>query len=138
MFLILFDIYTCVDIENILRSMNSHLPSSRRTLAEHIESGDHSYSAKNGHTIMIEEEEICLLESVCTDMERIRLRLPMYISTDTSAENAWKVEGIIETSVISKILNRKPNREDMIRFYYPDLKMLRQRLPNAVSVMYLP
>lgn len=118
--------------------MNSHLPSSRRTLAEHIESGDRRYTAKSGHTVTMDEDELKLLESVCTDTERIRLRLPMFVSTDASAENAWKVEGLIETSVISKILDRKTNREDMIRFYYPDLKTLRQRLPNAVAVMYLP
>lgn len=118
--------------------MNSHIPVSRRTLAEYVESGDHTYRTKDGHTIRLEQDELDILENICTETERMRLRLPMYVSTDTSAENAWKVEGVIETAAISKILGRKPNREDMIRFYHPDLRILRQKLPNAVSVLYLP
>jgi len=118
--------------------MNKHLPSSRRTLLEYIDSGDLTYQTKDGLVYRIEKEEIDVLSNICTEIEKMRLKLPIFVSTDTSSENAWKVDGVIETSVVSKILERRPFREDMMRFYHPDLKKLRSMLPNAVTVLYLP
>ena len=105
---------------------------------EYLDSDDLTYQTKEGHVYTIGKEEIDMLSGICTEIEKMRLRLPMFVSTDTSSENAWKVDGVTETSVMSKILGRKPFREDMMRFYHPDLKKLRNLLPNAVTVLYLP
>jgi Uncharacterized protein conserved in archaea len=122
----------------MIANMNKHLPSSRRTLLEYLDSDDLTYQTKDGHTYTIEKEEIEMLSRICTEIEKMRLKLPIFVSTDTSSDNAWKVDGMTETSVMSKILERKPFREDMMRFYHPDLKKLRSMLPNAVTVLYLP
>lgn len=127
-----------MDIDNIIRDMNRHMPSSRRTLLEIMESGDLTYRTKDGMTICMEPSEIDALSSVCTEIEKMRLRVPIFVMTDISMDNAWKVEGTIETAVMSKILDRRPLRDDMMRFYHPDLRMLRSRFPNAISVLYLP
>ena len=122
----------------MIAHMNKHLPSSRRTLIEYIDSGDLTYRTKEGHVYTIDKTEIEMLSGICTEIEKMRLKLPIFVSTDTSSENAWKVDGITETAVVSKILERRPFREDMMRFYHPDLKKLRNMLPNAVTVLYLP
>ena len=122
----------------MIAHMNKHIPSSRRTVLEYIDSDDRTYRTKGGDICTIDKEEIDILCGYCTEIEKMRLRLPIFVSTDTSSENAWKVDGITETSVISKILERKPFREDMMRFYHPDLKRLRSLFPNAVAVLYLP
>ena len=122
----------------MIAHMNKHLPSSRRSLLEYLDSDDLTYQTKDGSVCVMEREEIDLLNGICTEIEKMRLKLPIFVSTDTSSENAWKVDGITETSVISKILERKPFRDDMMRFYHPDLKRLRNMFPNAVTVLYLP
>lgn len=122
----------------MIGDMNRHLPSARRTLLEHIESSDLTYRTKDGHVCSFEQSEIDLLNDTCTEIEKMRLRLPIFVSTDPTSENAWKVDGMIETAVVSKLLERRPFREDMMRFYHPDLKRLRSMLPNVVAVLYLP
>lgn len=130
--------YRHVDIEHLIRSMNSHMPSSRRSLLDHIESGGRTYRTKDGNTIIIGDDEIDALNDICTEIEKMRLLLPIFVSTDASSDNAWKVDGTVETSVVSKILGKRSFREDMVRFYNPDLKLLRSQFPNAVAVLYLP
>ena len=122
----------------MIAQMNKHIPTSRRTLLECLESGDLTYIGKDGAEYRMEKEEIDVLSDVCTEIEKMRLRLPIFVSTDTVTENAWKVDGTTETSVLSKLLKRKPFRDDMMRFYHPDLRELRKMLPNAVIVLYLP
>ena len=127
-----------MDVGRMISEMNRHLPSSRRTLLEHTESGDYTYKTKDGHVCSFEKEEIDLLNRTCSELEKIRLRLPIFVSTDPVSENAWKVDGTVETAVVSRVLERTPFRDDMMRFYHPDLKRLRDVLPNAISVLYLP
>jgi len=122
----------------MIAHMNKHIPSSRRTLLEYLDSDDLTYQTKDGAVCKMERKEMDILNGICTEIEKMRLKLPIFVSTDTSSENAWKVDGITETAVISKLLERKPFREDMMRFYHPDLKRLRNMLPNAVTVLYLP
>jgi len=122
----------------MIAHMNKHIPSSRRTLLEYLDSDDLTYQTKDGSVCIMERKEMDILNGICTEIEKMRLKLPIFVSTDTSSENAWKVDGITETAVISKLLERKPFREDMMRFYHPDLKRLRNMLPNAVTVLYLP
>jgi len=127
-----------LDVGRMISEMNRHLPSSRRTLLEHLDSKDYTYKTKDGHVCSFDKEEIDLLNRTCSELEKMRLRLPIFVSTDPVSENAWKVDGTVETAVVSKLLERKPFRDDMMRFYHPDLKRLRDVLPNAVAVLYLP
>ena len=127
-----------LDVGRMISEMNRHLPSSRKTLLEHIESGDLTYKTKDGYVCSFDKKEIDLLNRTCSEMEKMRLRLPIFVSTDPAVDNAWKVDGTVETAVVSKILGRTPFREDMMRFYHPDLKRLRDILPNAVAVLFLP
>jgi uncharacterized protein (UPF0216 family) len=84
-------------------------------------------------------EQFMKIWNVCDDSERIRLRLPIYVSTDTSADqSAWKVEGRTEVSVVSKLLGKHSAREDYLRLYYPDFKELRKIIPDAHMVVFMP
>jgi len=122
----------------MISDMNRHIPVSRRTLLEHIESGDFTYRARNGHVCSFDKEELETIAGSCTEIEKMRLRLPIFVSTDISSEGAWKVDGMTETAVVSKLLGRKPLREDMLRIYHADLKELRKKISNAVIILYLP
>lgn len=79
------------------------------------------------------------IADICTDAEKVRLRIPIIVSTDTSTEGgAWKVDGETETSVMSKILGKRPYRTDMLRFYNPNLADLRRKYPTAVVLAFIP
>lgn len=79
------------------------------------------------------------IAGVCSDSEKARLRVPIIVSTDTSAESgAWKVDGETEASVMSKILGKRLYRKDMLRFYNPDLSDIRRKFPTAVVLAFIP
>jgi len=128
-----------VDIENIIRDMNRHIPVSKRTLLEYLESEDDSYETKDGQRCSVDRKDLEMLASKCTEIEKMRLRVPIFVSTDTSSETgAWKVEGRTEVAVVSKLLNKRAYKDDFLRLYHPDLKDLRKMLPSLVVVLFLP
>ena len=128
-----------MDIENVIRGMNMHIPVSRKTLLEHLESGEDTYETKDGHKCSVDRKDLETLAGKCTEIEKMRLRIPIFVSTDTSCEGSvWKVEGKTETAVVSKLLSKKAYKEDYLRLYNPDLKDLRKMLPSLIVVLFLP
>ncbi|HKM09255.1 MAG TPA: DUF61 family protein [Candidatus Methanomethylophilaceae archaeon] len=118
---------------------NVNIPVSRRTLIEYLESGESMYVTRNGEEFPMDFSEITALAEICTETEKLRLRLPIIVTTDVSGERgAWKVDGKIETSVMSKILNRRPFREDRLHFYNPHLAELRKKFPTTVVLAFIP
>lgn len=117
---------------------NSNVPVSRRTLIDYLENGDYTYRTRGGEIFHMDLSELAAIADVCTDTEKIRLRIPIIVSTDTSAEGgAWKVDGETETSVMSKILGKRPYRTDMLRFYNPNLADLRRKYPTVVVLAFI-
>lgn len=128
-----------MNIEKMIADMNSSMPINRRTLSDYLENGDLTYRTRSGTSGDFSHDELEYLASFCTEVEKLRLRIPVFISTDTSSETgAWKVEGAVEAAVVSKILGRKMYREGFLRLYYPDLAELRKLLPELAVVLFLP
>jgi len=128
-----------MDAEDLLSGINAHAPAARRTLAEHIDSGDLTYRTRSGHVCEMTADEIKILRSACAEREIISLRLPLIVSTDTSSsQGAWKVEGRTEVSVVSKLLSKSPMRDDLMIFYHPHLRELQKILPNCIAVLFVP
>ena len=128
-----------MDIEYVIRDMNRHIPVSRKTLLEHLESGEDTYETKDGQKCTLDRKEMEFLAGKCTEIEKMRLRVPIFVSTDTSYEGgAWKVEGRTEAAVVSKLLNKRLYKDDFLRLYYPDLKDIRKMLPSLIAVLFLP
>ncbi|MCL1904603.1 MAG: DUF61 family protein [Methanomassiliicoccaceae archaeon] len=128
-----------VEIEHLLADINAHAPVNRRTLAEHVDSRDLTYRTRNGHTCEFTKEEIGKLCEICTEQEKFLLRLPIMIMTDTSfSQSTWKVEGRTETSVVSKLISKRPARDDLIHLYHPHLREMQKILPNAAVVLFVP
>lgn len=126
------------DIQKMIAGMNSHLPPVRRTLLDYSENGNLFYKTREGTKVEFDSEEIDFLLEICDEIEKIRLKLPIIVSTDASGEtSAWKVDGILESAVVAKILGKTKHREDMLRLYFPDLQTLRKKLPNAVIVAFV-
>ena len=122
-------------VKAILGDANSGMPVSRRTIVEHLDSGDFTYKTRKGDEFSMDRGEVEALAELCTELEKLRLRLPIIISTD---KGSWKVEGSVETSVMSRILGKKPHREDFLRFYHPHFAELRKKYPTTVTIAFIP
>lgn len=127
------------DVTKTLAGMNTSAPASRIPLLELSESENPVFHTRGGFDIEIDRSEIDLLMSICTEMEKIRLRLPINLVTDTSGEmSAWRIDGATEAKVIARLLNKPLLREDSIRIYYPDYTILREKLPTSIVTLYIP
>ena len=126
-------------MRNIMKDLNSNLAVSKRTLEQMLDSGDRTYKVRDGSTVEIPEEQLMLLWDACDDSQRIALRLPIYVSTDTSGEtSAWKVEGRVEAPVVAKILGKRFHKDDYLRLYHPDLRDLRSKIGDAIMMVFTP
>ena len=126
-------------MRNIMKDLNSNLAVSKRTLEQMLDSGDRTYKVRDGSTVEIPEEQLMLLWDACDDSQRIALRLPIYVSTDTSGEtSAWKIEGRVEAPVVAKILGKRLHKDDYLRIYHPDLRDLRSKIGDAIMMVFTP
>ena len=126
-------------LDKAFMQMNISVPVSRRSLLDYSENGDLFFSTRDGARCEISKGEIDYLDGICTEIERMRLKLPILISTDCSGNiTSWKVEGRTETAVIARVLGKNVLTEDHLRFYNPDLKRLRSLLPTCTVVTFLP
>ncbi|MDR3283241.1 MAG: DUF61 family protein [Candidatus Methanoplasma sp.] len=126
-----------MNIEKMIADMNSNMPINRRSVIDYIEKGNLVFETRGGGACAFEESELEYLASKCTDAEKTRLRLPIFVSTDASCPGAWKIEGRTEVAVVSKMLEKRPYREDYLRLYYPDLKELKKLLSGLIAVLFI-
>ena len=126
-------------VKSIMSDLNRNLAVSKPSLFEMEQSGDYTYKVRDGSIIDIGREQFETLWNVCDDSERLRLRIPIYVSTDVFGDyGAWKVEGKVEASVVSKLLGKPMFRDDRVRLYNPDLKDLKKLIPDAYMVVFTP
>lgn len=128
-----------LSIEKLIQAMNRHVPAKRMSLEQLMEQEEPSFQGKDGIEYRLKTEELLKLASILDERERKKLRLPIYISTDTSYPGgAWKITGRIEVKVVSTLLERDPEKEDEMRLFFPHVSELRNILPTATTVLYLP
>ncbi len=127
------------DVEKIIQTMNSHMPRQRLSIEELLEEESPGYTTRDGSEVPISKEELSRLRAFVEDNEARRLRVPIYVSTDTASQSgAWRVDGRLESEVVARILGRKKHLEDSLRFYHPHLRELRKRFPSCFTVLYMP
>ena len=128
-----------LSIEKLIQSMNRHVPAQRTSLEQLLEQEEPGYKGKDGNEYSLKKEELEKIASLLEERERRKLRLPIYISTDTTYPGgAWKIRGRIEVKVVSNLLQREPEKDDEMRLFFPHVNDLRKILPSATTVLYMP
>ncbi|MDR2866761.1 MAG: DUF61 family protein [Methanomassiliicoccaceae archaeon] len=128
-----------MEVEHLLSGINDHAPVGRRNIIDHMDSKDYTYRTRAGHVCEMTRDEVSMIYNACTERDKLTLRLPIIVMTDTSYEQpVWKVEGRAEVSVISKLLGKRPLRDDLIHLYHPHLKELHKMLPNSAVTVFVP
>lgn len=126
-------------IESMMSELNNNLAVGKRSLEEMRSSGDYTYNARGGCEVEISLEQFDTVWNICDDSERLCLRLPIYVSTDTSSDSgAWKVEGKVEAAVVAKLLGKRLYADGFLRLHYPDYKALKSVIPDAIMVVFAP
>ncbi|MDD3232561.1 MAG: DUF61 family protein [Candidatus Methanomethylophilus sp.] len=127
------------NIPAMMADLNRNLPVRRRTLIDYLERGELTFTTRSGESIPFSAGELDALAAICSDQEKLTLRLPIFIATDPSSERGnWKVEGTTEVAVVARLLRRAVHRPDYLPLYHPDLKTLRDLLPGLTFVLFSP
>lgn len=125
-------------VDSIMSDLNRNLAAEKVPLEE-MRDGRRSYRMRDGSTIEVPVDQIDVLWDACGDATRLRLKVPIYVATDVSAEvSAWKVEGIAEAEVIAALLGKTVRKSGFLRLYYPDLKILREKIPDCLIMVFSP
>ena len=128
-----------LSIEKLIQSMNRHVPAKRASLQQFLEMEEPAYTGKDGNEYALRREVLETIASVLEEWELHRLRLPIYISTDTTYPGgAWKIRGRMDVKVISQLLEREPEKDDEMRLFFPHVSELRKLLPTSTTVLYMP
>lgn len=126
-------------LENFFQTMNAHIPSKRPSLASLLESSEPSYSGRDDRVFHVDKKELDLLAKQLDSWDHPKLKIPILLMTDTNYEDGrWKVIGRTEVKVVSKLIQREPEKEDEMLIFYPQLQYLRKTLPTTTNVMYMP
>lgn len=125
-------------VESIMSDLNRNLAAEKVSLTE-MNDGRRNYRMRDGSVIEVPEEQIRVLWDACDDAIRLRLKVPIYVTTDVSGEvSAWKVEGIAEAEAVAAILGKTVRKPGFLRLYYPDLKILRDKIPDCIVTVFAP
>ncbi len=126
-------------MEKLLHNMNEHIPPKRKSLAAMLDEDDPCYEGKDGRRYKVSKDELKKLAAKADPWDLDRIKIPILLMTDTGyGEGYWKVIGKAETRLISRLIEREPEKEDVIYIFYPQLNYLRRLLPTATNVMYMP
>jgi uncharacterized protein (UPF0216 family) len=126
-------------LEKFFQTMNAHIPAKRPSLASLLESSDPSYSGRDERVFHVDKRELDLLAKQLDTWDHSKLKIPILLMADTNYEDGrWKVIGRTEVKVVSKLIEREPEKEDEMLIFYPQLHHLRKTLPTTTNVMYMP
>jgi uncharacterized protein (UPF0216 family) len=126
-------------MEGLIRNMNEHIPPKRKSLASMLDEDNPFYLGKDGKRYKVSKDELRQLAACADPWDLDRIKIPILLMTDTSYGNGyWKVIGKAETRLISRLINREPEKEDEILIFYPQLNDLRRRFPTTTNAMYMP
>ena len=94
-------------VESIMSDLNRNLVAEKVPLTE-MKDGRRTYRMRDGSVIEVPEEQVDILWDACDDATRLRLKVPIYVTTDISGEvSAWKIEGTAEAEAAARLLGKK-------------------------------
>lgn len=126
-------------MEKLLKSMNEHIPPKRKSLAAMLDEKEPFYEGRDGRRYVVSKEELEKLAACADPWDLDRIKVPILLMTDTSYGNGyWKVIGKAETRLVSRLIDREPEKDDVIVIFYPQLNDLRRRFPTTTNAMYMP
>ena len=123
----------------LLQSMNEHIPPKRKSIADMLDEVNPFYEGKDGRKYTVSKDELRRLASLADPWDLGRIKIPILLMTDTSyGPGYWKVIGKAETTLISRLIEREPEKVDEIVIFHPHLNALRRQFPTTTNAMYMP
>ncbi len=120
-----------------LQAMNRHLAKEKRSLSELLKEEKPRVMLRDGMPHYFKKKELELLAELLPREKHKILRLPIYIELSSSrfGKGTARVCGVAEVQVISKLLERKTEGDEMF-IYRPEIRVVRKKLPTTTQYMF--
>lgn len=121
-----------------IQTLNQHLPGKRRTLSELLEEERPGVRGKDNTFFVMDKSELNMISETLPRFMWSRLRLPMLIEMSPDlGSGAAKIQGEVESEVVSKLLNIKRSNDRFMVIYLPDVRELRRLLPTTTQYAFV-
>lgn len=121
-----------------IQTMNQHLPGKRLPLTELLAMEKPGIKSKDNTFFIMDKAELDLISSTLPRFLWNRLRLPLLIEMSPDfGSGAARVQGEVETEMVSKLLGKaRPEGKSLI-IYLPDVRELRRKLPTTTQYAFV-
>lgn len=121
-----------------IQTMNQHLPGKRLPLTELLAMEKPGIKSKDNTFFIMDKAELDLISQSLPRFLWNRLRLPLLIEMSPDfGSGAARIQGEIETEMVSKLLGKaRPEGKSLI-IYLPDVRELRRKLPTTTQYAFV-
>jgi uncharacterized protein (UPF0216 family) len=122
-----------------IQTLNQNLPGKRLTLTELLSMEKPGIKSRDNTFFIMDKPELDLISASLPRFMWNRLRLPLLIemSPDFGGGSA-RIQGAVETEVVSKLLGKRHRPEDKSIFIYmPEVRELRRKLPTTTQYAFV-
>lgn len=119
-----------------LQSMNRHLAKEKKVLEQLLKEEKPEVILHDGMRHFFNKNELELIARLLPEEKHRILMLPIYIELNSSkfGKGTARVCGISEVMVISKLLDKKAEGDEMF-IYRPEIRIIRKKLPTTTQYM---
>jgi uncharacterized protein len=121
-----------------IQTMNQHLPTKRRNLADLLQDEKPGIRGKDNTFYMMDKAELELISSSIPRFLWQRLRLPMLIEMSPDfGSGAARIHGQVEVEAVAKILGKSKPEGDSLIIYLHEVRELRHKLPTTTQYAFI-
>jgi len=128
-------------IAKLIRSLNDHLPSERKSLGELLMEEKPRVACRDGSTHRMKKEELQTIEKLIglrwrTQADRLRLPILIEMSPDCGRSTA-KIRGSVYCDIVQAILERNRETVDEMVIFGPEIRAIRKKLPSTTQYAFI-
>jgi len=123
----------------MLESLNSHIPSERKTLSSLLSENRPMVLGKDGSMHVFKKKELDKIAEILPKEKYNQLFLPIYIEMNSEyGRGAGRIVGNINCDVVKKIIGERYvyEKNDEIILYANDVAHLRKVLPTTTQYIF--
>jgi uncharacterized protein (UPF0216 family) len=125
-------------IAKTVQTLNQHLPTKRRTLADLLEDEKPGIKSKDNTFFFIDRDELELLSKTIPRYLWSRLKLPLLIEMSPQfGSGAARIQGKVECELVGKLLKKSWDDGKFMIIYMPDVRELRRKLPTTTQYAFI-
>lgn len=125
-------------IAKTVQTLNQHLPTKRRTLADLFKEEKPGIKSKDNTFFFIDKDELELISKTIPRYMWSRLKLPLLIEMSPQfGSGAARIHGKVECEMVGKLLKKSWEDRKFMIIYMPDVRELRRKLPTTTQYAFI-